>query len=253
MGRKRDYINDGARESNGIIWAREGLDITGQPTFGINANIFLGGLPFGMPVLVGTNKNEGSEYESTTNSARARTLVQTVYSNDSFYARTYLDKEGVVQYPPLVVLLNFMLVSFNAGETDSGDSKKFKLTAEVVQAADTSVVAALIQEVICDDFYMEAMPMNMMGAVQLPAGNYKIRIKIVRYQDRYMSIIAGWKAIVLNTLANGEFNLIEKGLLDPTAMPPPKPLNEQGYISDTGIVEGGPPDPPIGGPGSPLP
>lgn len=249
LGRKHDFVNDGAKETNGIFWVREGVDSAGKPQAGFNADLFLGGAPFSQPSMIGFTENYGANVTRTSNSVRATTLVQDAISSDSFEVKTYLNGSAVEQFPPMAVMVNAQIASHESGTTDNGDSKFALITAEVVSITNTTVAVALIQQLYVDDWTMEAAPLSMMGIVQLPAGNYKIRLRIKRFDDRNLSILKGWRAIVFNSVSSGDFNLIENGSMVGKDWPLPKPLAQQGYYESP---EAGA-NPPGSGGGSPPP
>ena len=229
VGRKSDFLADGAKESNGILWVREGVDSDGEPKAGFNAGLFLGGSPFSQPSMIGFTQNPGAGIINKGNTFRATTLAQDVLSADSFEAKTYLNANGVEQFPPMMITINCQFVAHDSGTTDGGDSKMGVITAEVVSTTNTTTAVALIQQICFDDWIMNAAPMSMMGVVQLPAGHYKIRIRVRRIEDRNLSILAGWRAMVYHSVASGDFNLIENGSVVGKDWPAPLPLANQGY------------------------
>jgi hypothetical protein len=245
VGRKSDYLSSGAQESNGIFWIREGVNATGQAAAGFNAKLFLGGSPFSQPSMIGFTTNPGAIPDRVGGWIRARTHVTDVLSADSFDATTYFNAAGVEQFPPQVIMINAQLVSYEAESTNGGQSKMALITAEVVNVLSTTVVVALVQQIYLDDWTPEAAPIALMGTVQLPTGTYKIRLRMIRLDDRDMSFLAGWRAIVFGSVGSGDYNLIANGSIIGKDWPQPIPLMDQGYYenpngtSGTGFGGGG--------------
>lgn len=177
VGRKDDYINDGARESNGIFWIREGVGADGEPRAGFNAGMFLGNEPFSIP--------SGDGY------------IEVLPKRDGTNAPSRVFMSGCVSLAPLSELsacayaIDLLLVPHDYHGGGAGVVRSGIGTAEgidqFVSVKETpgaehipGSYAAYHTQLDSRNKAMDLKTIAVSGSVMAPPGNYKVFIRITR-------------------------------------------------------------------------
>lgn len=203
-GARGDYgvQGEGRRESNGIFWVKQPASQGAPVRAGFNADVFLGSGALSLPSVAAqseSNPNPGADYtvdygDGTSNTIRANSTVSEAISINPITIKA--DRDGRVA--PTLVTVSGMLVS--SGTVGGGDSKMFRLTAELVgsrSSGTTAVPGGLVQTFVQDDYTPECHPFTMSNILQVPAGNYYVRLRYELYRDKPMSIIKGWNVVAM--------------------------------------------------------
>lgn len=188
-------VNGGSRtEATGVFWIKD------NGRAGFNADVFLGQNALTLPTTTGTG-NPGALYSPANgNSVRATTLVQTAVSAAPVRIRALRGGQPATT----VIMVSGLLIAHESGTSANGDEKRFWLYVEVIGSASPSApTVATVAEILMDDYYPESMPFNVQNTVALPAGSYYVRLRVVRLNDRNMSIIQGWSVVALQATATG--------------------------------------------------
>lgn len=209
-GADSDYATPAAQmEGNGFFWIRPSTlaeqKITGSTAQGgFNLDLFLGKNALAIPSITSTNNpgcsfsinQNGDHKNSTINSS---SLVQTATSNSTINIRSL--KGGA--NAPTVIMVSGFLVSYYGDNTttDSGNSKMFTISADLVDA--NGNVVQNIQNMVIDDWAPETFPFMLQNIVTVGAGNYRVKLTVVRIDDRSMTICQGWNCVAFQGATNG--------------------------------------------------
>ncbi len=178
---------------------------------GFNADLFLGNNAFALPTALVVG-NPGAAYQKTGNTLRASSLVQLAVSASSMPIRAL--RSGAAA-DTVIMASGFIVAYSDGGGGADGDDKFFWLCCELINSPTAPIPALVndvwqptpgvleIQNILLDDYSPESMPYTLMNVVRVPAGNYWVRLRIHRYEDRNMSIIQGWKVVAFQTTTSG--------------------------------------------------
>lgn len=195
IGPQSGYGTNGAgrTEATGAFWVKD------NGRAGFNLDLFLGSNALALPVSSPAG-NPGSGYTQTGNTVRADALVQTAVSSTPIQIRAL--RSGAAA--STVVIVSGFLVAHDSGATANGSDKFFWLHCELIGSSSPSApTVAVIQSILLDDYSPETMPYTLQNVVSVPAGNYWVRLRVQRIDDRNMSIIQGWTVVAFQTATSG--------------------------------------------------
>jgi hypothetical protein len=185
----------GRTEGSALFWIKD----NGRAGFG-DIDLFLGPNALSLPTLA-ASKQEGAtitgHYEQNRlgPGPRATSVVTSAVSTEALTIRAL--RSGAAART--LVIVTGVLYSF--GTEGNGDDKRFLLRAKLVGSRETTE-GVVIQQLEMDDYKPEGWDYTLMGVVDMPAGDYYVRLELINIQDRKMSICRGWNAVAMQLSAN---------------------------------------------------
>jgi hypothetical protein len=196
IGPKGSYgtNGNGRNEANALFFIKE------NGRAGFNSSLFLGSGALALPsvaVQSEADPNPGASVTVNTgaHTIRANSVVQLAVSRNSLLIRA--DRDGQAA-PTYVTVSGFMV---NGGTLGGGNNKFFKVRCELTpnSTGTGSVTGGLVQEFYQDDYAPECFPFTMSNVIQVPAGNYYVKIEVTTLDEftAPMSIIRGWNCFAM--------------------------------------------------------
>ena len=216
IGSKLAYgsAGQGRREDNGIMWVKS------NGRAGMNADFFLGNNAMSLPALAAGNQS-GSGFTETNNGPRATSMVLSAVTSNALRVRPLRNGQAALT----MVQVSGICMRFRDGPGGSADgrSKRFRFKVQLVGSPGASF-GTVVQDIEMDDYSPETWDYNLMGVVQVPAGDYYVRLDLVNVEPSKgeVSILQGWNAVAMQLTAGGGLSGdgVNSQYAAPAALPP---------------------------------
>lgn len=187
-------------ENEGFLWVR-GSRVSGESTVraGINANLFLGKLPFAQPSLVAENL-DGATITQTDGAGGLG-----IRASGEFAKVTSAGKITIRANSDGTKARVLVIASVNLARTvprPPNDQKRFRLQLKLIGPTEVEV-----QRIEMDDYSPETYSATLMGVVSAAAGDYRAEISVTNYLDDGqgpMAILKGWTCFAQYVRGDGD-------------------------------------------------
>lgn len=192
IGPKSAYGSNGLSrsEANALFYVKD------NGRAGFNSSLFLGDSGLMLPALTGGNiQGSGWSNPPGSENPRAATIVQSAVSTSKVKIKA--TRLGTAAK-------TLIIVSGTLATQGGTDHKGYLMKATLTGSAATNGYDAgdgfTIIEHVVDDFPAEVWPFTMMGVVEVPAGEYYVRLNLKTVSEQSFSIIKGWQVFSMQVV-----------------------------------------------------